>query len=496
MATETAPTPSAPSSAASSAKPISLQQLSQELGPMKAKEPTAPAPESKPVKQAFREESSTNNVVVGDDKGNREVEPTMPNFREAARKKLEEKTKEAQKPQEEKKEEPKADTKKPEPAKEEAAQKVETPKTEAEVPAEHKQVLPHDKPDTARRIKAILAERDEARAEAKRAKEEYEAAKKTPSTPPEELQKLKEEHQKAQDDLLRYRRLYDINNDTEFAAKYREPVKQAEQTISSILKDNYGFGETTLKLIEKEGGFAAFSASRATFPVVVQDPQDPAKTKTIHRSGADIARDWLANMNVADAESIKATIGRQQLLRSEEQAAIKREQENAKTYFEQQTAAQRKAQAEATEAQKRTAEEFNKWLGDVETKTDWLKDREVPANATPEQKKEIEEHNAFNAQLRDGLRKAPNSVAEYGQMKLEAAEAHHLRRVMGQKDAEIARLTEELKKSKAAHRTAPKAGSLLTQGGDKPKEEKLDDPADFKTALRRARDRIVGGSDE
>lgn len=379
------------------------------------------------------------------------------------------------------------------PAKKEAVSADDAPppvkqEAPAEVPEEQRKVLPHDKPDTARRIKAILAERDLARQEAAAAKAEYEAAKKAPSTPPEELQKLKTEHETAQGELMRLRRLHEIEKDPEFTTKYREPVKHAEKVIEDTLK-KYNFSDGTLKAIANEGGFGAFSASNKTFTVQEADPENPDQTRPVVRTAAELARTWLASLPVQDSEAIRATIGKQALLRSEETAAIQKAQEEAKGYFENQTKAQREASEKAQQAQQQTMKEYSEWLKQAEEGTEFLKDRPVPESATEEQKAQIADYNEFSKQLRDRLRKDPTNAKEYGELKLEAAEAHHLRRTLGEKDAEIAALKEQLTKTKGAMRTTPKGGSLLKgpNGGEEKKAEvNMSDPmAALRQGLRK-----------
>lgn len=454
-----------PPSSISPAKPITQAQLNAELSAPKApvaRTPDPRAPELPPVKE-------------------QQASPERPDFKQALRDRVKNAAPtEDAKPKEEPprkylpkekeapKETPAKEDKKPVVSADDAPPPVKAAQ-DAPVPDDHKRVLPHDKPDTAKRIKAILAERDAARQEAASAKAEYEKAKAAPATTPEELTKLREEHEAAQKDLLRYRRLHDIESDKEFAAKYREPVKQVEASIETTLKKN-GLTEPVMEVIRKEGGFAAFARSTKTFTVNEPDPDDATKTIPTTRTAAELSRSWLNSMNAADAELVRASLGKQQLLKEEEKNAIAQAQDEAKTYFEGQTAAQRQQAEAAQQAQQKTLKEYQEWLAETEQKTDWLKDKPVPDNATEEQKAEIARHNEFNEQLRSRLKKDPTNAREYGELKLEAAEAHHLRRTLGEKDARIAELEAQLNKQKNALRTTPKGGSLL-KSTEAPKEK-------------------------
>lgn len=369
------------------------------------------------------------------------------------------------------------------------------PADDGPVPEEQRKVLPHDKPDTARRIKAILAERDAERQSAAAARKELEEAKKSGASS-EELTALRQEHEKLREDALRLRRLHDIKNDAEFNAKYDEPVKQVDTAITETFK-KYGFGEATLKAIDAEGGFANFSRSSKAFTVQAPDPDDPSKTVPVQKTAAQLSRDWLAGMNVADAEAVKSSLGKQQLLQSEKAAAIEKAQAEAKGYFENQTKAQREAQQVAQQTTQKATQEYEEWMKKTEAETDWMKDRQIADTASEAEKTEAAEYNEFNKQLRASLKKHPTNAMEYGQMKLEAAEAHHLRRVASQKDAKIAELEAALTKAKGAMRTTPRGGSLLKNDAPAEKKGGIDpnNPTDFKSGLRKRIMESQGGDD-
>ena len=216
----------------------------------------------------------------------------------------------------------------------------------------------------------------------------------------------------------------------------------------------------------------------------------------VAKTAAQLAHEWLNGMNLADAEAIKSSLGKQQLLQSEKAAAKQALAAEATQYYEKQTAAQKEAQQAALASQQAAAKAYEDWVKDAATKTDFMKDREVPAGATPEQKKEIEEYNKFNAELRASLKKHPTTALEYGQLKLEAAEAHHMRRVAAEKDAEIESLKAQLARVRGATRTTSKGGSILTGGGKPPEKEEGGDPTDLKAGLRKSLAKITGSEDE
>jgi len=492
--------PDAPSSTAPAAKPISLNQLQAELSKPDANKEVFRTPDpasAAPSKPAADIGEPPKNFTLGDDKGNRDVEPSL-NIRDAAKKKLEEKAK-AQREEAKgqgdaaQKEEP---AKKEEAPKKQDAAKKEEPAEDVDVPEDSRRVLPHDKPETAKRIKYFLSElkkRDEKTSALEAKLKELESKPQTAAND-DAIKAAQERLAKLEEENTRFRRRYEIDTDPDFAAKYRKPAEEAEEGIKGVLK-NYNFGDATFKVIQDEGGFAAFSRSRKVYPVKEPTAEDP--NRVVYRTGMEIARGWLDGLSVADKAAVEALAGKQQLLRSEEQAAIKQAQDEAKAYYETQSKAQREAQAKAEEQQKKIKEEWEAFLAEAESGTEWLKEESVPADAPPERKKEIEDRNEFAKQLRAQIRKAPANPREYGEMVLAAAESHILRRTLGQKDAEIARLQEEVKKAKGAMRTTPKSGSLIQGGGASGKDtEPLSDPTDFKTALKRGLAKFNSGADE
>ncbi len=368
--------------------------------------------------------------------------------------------------------------------------KEETP--DGRLPDDQLQVLPHDKPLTRRRIEQLLKdkadlakERDEARA----------AAKANPTaTNVEEYNKLKEDHQKANDELIKFRRRYEIDNDDTFKKTYDEPLAQTETAIENTLK-KYQLGDATLKAIKDEGGFAAFSRSSKTFAITEKDPET-GEPRTVQRTAAELARGWINGVAIADGEFIRSALGKQAMLTEDKKNAVERAVGESKQFFE----ARQKEQAAAIETAKKRDEELAKgyqtWLKSTTESTDWMKDKPLPDNATEAQKKQITEANEFNKGLRESLGTHPKNSEDYYKMRLEAVESRHLRREMGSKDEQIKTLQAELARVKGANRTTPKGGSLLSDANKPQKKDDSVAPEDFKTAFRKAAQTRMGGDDE
>lgn len=487
------------SSIKSSAKPISQDQLAAELA-KSAPRQAAPAAEPAAEQQSER--------TVADEQ--KQHVKTSPSVMDALNKSMSEKAKKPDAAKGEQKAddfepaaEPKAEPAKADAAKEPAKKKEAVSAEDAPPPGkatdtaiteEEKGVMPHDSARVRARITYLNNEAKKAAAEAAAAKKELEEARKAPpsAASAEEVARLKEEHQKLQDEATRLRRRYDWENDGETKAKYREPVIAAEKTIEDAFKRN-NFAEPTLKAIKDAGGFAAFSRSKATYPVTVTEN---GEEKTVQYTAAELARSWLSRMPIADAQLINQSVGRQEDLKVQESTAREKAEAEAKAYFESQTAAQRQAQEQAQANTKKQTEEYEAWAKSTESETDWLKDADIPANASEDEKKAVADRNAFAAELRAQLKTHPTTPKEYGQLKLDAARAKLLERSMAEKDAEIERLNAELKKKAAAGRTTPKSGSLL-RGDPKPTEEKAK-PGDTNVmgAIQRRMQAKMAGDDE
>jgi hypothetical protein len=488
----------ASSSVKSSAKPISEDQLQAELS--KSASPTRsepPPPEQARVTEPPRPEDTTKRI------GGTPAPKFMENVDKAILGKKDEAKKE---PEAEKKDdgatgkaaatvEKKADAPKKEAVSKDDALPSKLPD---EITEEEKGVMPHDSTRVRARIIYLNNEKKRIEAERDAVKKELEEAKKQPATAAntEEVAKLKEEHERLRTEATRLRRLHDISSDTEFNARFDGQVKAAETTISETFK-KYGFGEATLKAIEAEGGFAAFSGSTKSFTVQEPDPENEGQMKPVTRTAAELSRSWLNAMNPADSEGIKALLGKQQLLQVEKKQAVQKEMDESKVYFENQTKAQREAQEKAAAETKRLADEYENFVKKTETETDWLKDQPVPEGASPEVAEQIKARNDFYAELRAELRKQPTTAAEYGEIKLRAAMAKHLERSVAEKDAEIERLTAELKKKSAAQKTTGKGGSLLVKDKSKIEDDKpAPGSTDFKSALDRRMAKVISGGED
>lgn len=303
-----------------------------------------------------------------------------------------------------------------------------------------------------------------------------------------ELTKLREEQGKLADENLKYRRILSLQDDAEVTKRFEEPVKKAEEGIASVLK-TYNLGQGTLDLIQKEGGFAAFSKSGKLLALTVEqdDPDNPGQKKTvrIQKSASDITREWLNNMAPADAEVIREGMREQISANKARTAFFEQEGAKAKEYFESQRTAAAAQTTEQAEAAKKISAEYEKWVGETEGKVDWLKEQPIAADAAPEAKKTAEAHNAFVKETKAFLRSSPKTVEEYQKLVYDAAEARHLRRTQPTQQARIKELEAQVARLQGASPTTPRRGSILPGGDGAPAAPKVkkfdpmrDDPTD------------------
>lgn len=275
----------------------------------------------------------------------------------------------------------------------------------------------------------------------------------------EAVKALAEREAAAQKELTQYRRRYSIESEPELK-KFDEVATKAEESIYGKLKEA-GLKDATLDIIKNAGGFDAFSRSTQTFTVNVRG-EDGEVTPT-QVTASQLARQWLNDMNVGDAEYIKAKLGE----RFNAVDAKKRRTEELVAGAEEWSKAQHQANLAASEqfAKAREAEqqEYSKWAGEFEKNQEWLKDKIAPANATPEEKADIEAYNNHNAGVRAVLKSASKlgSVKDYTSLVAEAATAIHFRRENARLQKELTAATDKVSRIQKGSTTTGKPSQSI-----------------------------------
>jgi hypothetical protein len=302
---------------------------------------------------------------------------------------------------------------------------------------------------------------------AKELEEKLKAAEATPKTD-DSAAKIKEAEERAnaaQAELIKYRRRYSLESEPEIK-KFDEIAKTADQSILGKLKDA-GLSDQTIKLIEGMGGFDGFSRSSQTFTINERDPDGEVVPRVV--TAAYLAKKWLGDMNVGDAEYIRAKM-------SERYTALdtkkQREQEllaDANKWFEEQQKAQQQAVEKHQHAIQENISKYQKWADEWAKKQDWLKDVDPGANATEEEKKQAEAVNRHNSGVRQLLKSAatPGTVEDYTALVEQAANAQHHRRESERLSKQVASLQEELKRIRAGLSTTKAGGGSIPKAAPK-----------------------------
>lgn len=434
--------------------------------------------------------------------------PEMPGFDEALdraemqqldERKKELDAKQGKKPADEPKEE--APAAPVEEAKEPEA-KVEPAKEEdlEDAPVDELREMPHDKPATRRRIRTFLKRENELKSKAESYKAKMAELEKRPAVNAEEIEKLKSEYEQTKTDLLRYRRRYEIDNDSEIKDRFVKPIEEAESNITATLA-KYNVSEATMKLIKDAGGLANFSRSGKVFKVnkrVIEKDPETGETKEVVRAfendASYIVKDWLDDMNPIDAEYTRAQLGKQFNLQDERKKFIEIETSRATEYFSQ-AEQQRKQQQETFE--KETADkraQYKKWADETLAKEEWLKEKEVPANASEDMKKSIQEHNDFVKQARSHVIDPMPIIGTPDAIRatiLDAQRAKHLQRENTRLLKELEETKSKTEKAVAATRTTSSKGSLLPRASaaSAPKKESSFDD-DFMSSFEKSLERL------
>lgn len=369
-----------------------------------------------------------------------------------------------------------------------------------EVPEEELQVLQTDKPKTAKRIQALL--------ERTRKIQEQEAlTKKELAARDEKLKQLEEELTKAksvtvdpatteaikqqQEELAMHRRRYLLDKDPEVKSRFDDRIAAAEKPVAEVLLRNGG-GESLVKMIEQEGGWLAFSRSNKM--VTLKDGQRPA---------AEVADLILSALPFADRQTIQAVTLEQITTKRERERFFDEEQKKASEYFRK----QEEAVKQGTEQHRKQVEEakqlIQKFRDDTIAKNEWLKEKEIPVDATPEQKAALEDDNKHTKQIRQELDKAigVNDIPGMLEVVKNAVQFYQERReharTKAQADAvraENAKLKAELDRIKNASKTVNRPGSILAANPAKETEKKAPQTLEEAFAvLERAK---LEGSDE
>ncbi len=155
-------------------------------------------------------------------------------------------------------------------------------------------------------------------------------------------------------------------------------------------------------------------------------------------------------------------------LQREKDAYIKSEEAKASEYFKNQEAEEKK-KSEASQTQvKEITSKIENWHKDLIKANDWLQQKEIPANATADERAQIEDSNKFSKQVNALLLKSLNvrTVEEGLEVAFDSVRYYQSRREAARLADENAKLKSQLKerddqivKIRTSSRTTPRKHS-------------------------------------
>jgi hypothetical protein len=361
------------------------------------------------------------------------------------------------------------------------------------------QVLQTDKPKTAKRISALLkkvtevTEREALTVKEKLAKEEeIKTLKEQLANVKTADPKTEEEIVQARKELSMFRRKYELDKDPEIKQRFDSRIESADSAIPDILKKNNA-GEGLINLIKEEGGWAKFSNSNRLVTLA-----DGSKVTT-----AELADQIVQALPFSDRKAVDSLTTEQITVKREKERFLEAEIKQADEFFRQREEAAQRGSSEYAKQIKEAEATIKKWQEKVAVENAFLKEKEIPSDATPEQKKELEEENAHAKELNNALKKNLNTKDLDGMLNivLEATKFHQEKRQRAKLEAENAKLkadlkakADELDRFKESGKTTLKPGSLKG-GGSAPVNTKVAKPQTLEDAF----DKLAaarGSSDE
>jgi hypothetical protein len=372
----------------------------------------------------------------------------------------------------------------------EAAPKLEDKtEVEEEVPEADLQVLPHDKPKTAQRINALWKKANEATRLAETTKKEIEEKDKRLKEIEDQLKSvssvdpLTNEKVKAHiKELGMYRRRYELETSPEVKEKFDARITNAEETIASTLAAR-GAPASILDVVKQEGGWLKFVDS--------QRPITLANGKEI--TGAELADQIKMALPASERRRIEALELEQIQVSRDKQTYFNEESKKAKDYFSQQEQQRLAAQEEHKKRFDEAVKVANDWKKRFSEENEWIREKEIGANLTKEQKDALEDHNKHAKQLNSMLEKrlAAKDINEMLEVLVDSIKYHQERKNLASQITENQRLQAQLKakqdeldKFKRAGSTVGKSGSLSASGG-KPTDSKTTKPPSLEDAFER-----------
>lgn len=250
-------------------------------------------------------------------------------------------------------------------------------------------------------------------------------------------QKLAETEQQVKvpedyDELRRFRAIFDIQNDPDFRSKFEEPISAAKDNIYKILRAN-GASEEVIQSIEQAGG------------------PDKIDSKWWKNNAID-------RLPLTEAERLKRNLVDVADLKEKQQFELQNAAQNAEQYFVQKQQAQE-------EWYNGTVNEIDSYMDKITQDLPWARFQEPPKNATPEQIKQVEQHNAAVTSLAEKFNSAlwPTSAQDRANVAAAAVFSHVLTEQLRVEQSSKNQMAEQLKKLTEENNRLKNAGRLPRQ---------------------------------
>lgn len=281
----------------------------------------------------------------------------------------------------------------------------------------------------------------EAQAKLKEVEEKLKAAS-NPVIPPEVMKEL--------EDHRAFKRTFAIADDPEFKAKYDSVIESNDKEICGILK-SCG--------MKPEAADALLKNGLTKLPWKYWE--DPTSEVDADGNETGVPKGVLNKLKASDnpeenaaAQIIEGKLRASMQLSYEKKQAVAKASEGQSEFLK--------------EREKKAKEQFEADMKTMKDRVDavtanipWAKPREIPADATPEQKAEIEAHNAFYKETEERFKIAlfPRTALQRADTALAACYAYHLDRELKKSQSEAQWYKTEYEKLKGASRTVPSAAT-------------------------------------
>lgn len=285
-----------------------------------------------------------------------------------------------------------------------------------------------------------------------------------------QLKLLDEPTEKELNELRSFRRTFDIEHDPAFTQKYEEGQKTLETQALGVL-GKYA-PQSTVDFIKGEGGVLRFRSSQKQ---ILNAQGEPIAAATREDGTAMTCQEFweqkiLGNLPPDDKDALSDIAIESRRLNREKEQELANTRKNAEKIFkdrEEQNQARAKDWGERLKA---GAEKTLQELGEVAVL------KEVPNNATLEQKKAIEKHNATYERAKGIAQRLASDITPENQARMAIITAHYetaFKDQMKTKDEEIAALKAENAKQAEWIDKAKNAGKTSGKGptGVPPKKE-------------------------